>query len=150
LTSFIGGLFRNHFEQPPAHPEMPAEIASNVVVQVLDVISHHKLDPKAQPLEPLTYILFGQGDELLLEHMINRPPDFAHDVGVGVRGVAFSDDQLRNGVEITFPDRPNNDRNKIQEGENVAAVAHSDNQQIPIEIAAEVELYFETNDLKEG
>ncbi len=150
LKSFVGSLFRNHFEQPSAHPEMPDEIASNVVVEVLDVISHHKLNPEAGPLEPLTYILFGQGEELLLEHMINRPPDFAHDLVVDVRGVTFSDDQLRNGVEITVPDRPNNHRNKIQEGENVSAITHPDGQQIPIEITAKVELYFETNDLKEG
>ena len=150
LTSFVGSLFRNHFEQPPAHPETPEEIASNVVVEVLDVMNHRRLNPTAQPLEPLTYILFGQGEELLLEHVINRPPDFAHNLLVDVRGAAFTDDQLRNGVEIAVPDRPNNDRNRIQEGENVSAIAHPDGQEIPIQIAAEVDLYFETNDLKEA
>lgn len=150
LKSFVGSLFRNHFEQPPAHPETPVEIASNVVVEVIDVINHRKLDPEAQPLESLRYILFGQGEELLLEHVINRPPDFAHNLVVDVRGADFSDDQLRSGVEITVPGRPNSHRTKIQEGENIAALAHLDGQQVPVEVATHVELYFETNDLSEG
>src|SRR5918997_658451 len=49
--SFVGSLVRNHFEQPPAHPEEPVEIASDVVVEVINVVHQHKFDPKAEPLE---------------------------------------------------------------------------------------------------
>jgi hypothetical protein len=150
LKSFVGSLFRNHFEQPPAHPEESVEIASDVVVQVIDVVHQHKFDPGAQPLEPLRYILFGKGEERLMEHRINKAPDFAHDLAVHVQGHAFSDDQLRHGVDVTVIGRPNNHRNKIQEGEKVPAIARLDGQELPIEIDATVELYFETDDLKDA
>jgi hypothetical protein len=146
----VGSLVRNHFEQPPAHPEEPVEIASDVVVEVINVVHQHKFDPKAEPLEHLTYILFGKGEERFLEHSITRPPDFHQDLSVDLHGGDFSDDQLRSGVEVAITGRPNNPGSKVQEGEKVAVVAHLDGQKVPVEINAKVELYFETNDLKEA
>ncbi len=149
LKSFVGSLVRNHFEQPPAHPEEPVEIASDIVVDVINVIYHHKFDPRAQPLEHLRYILFGKGSERFLAHQINCPPnEFDHLLSVDVQGHDFSDDQLRHGVEVTVTGRPNKPSNKVKERENVAAIARLDGQEVRVEINAKVELYFEIDDLK--
>jgi hypothetical protein len=85
-----------------------------------------------------------------MEHRIHQAPDFAHELAVHIRGHDFSDDQLRRGVEVTVTGRPNNHINKIQEGEKVPAVARLDGQELPIEIDATAELYFETDDLREA
>lgn len=144
--SFVGSLVRNHFEQPPAHPEESEEIASEVVVEVINVIYHHELDRRAQRLEHLTYMLFGKGSERFLAHRISSPPDFDHLQLVDVQGRDFSDDQLRHGVEITVTGRLNEPSNKVQERETVAAIARVDGQEVPVEIDAKDELYFDTND----
>jgi hypothetical protein len=73
-TSFTGSLVRNHFEQPPAHPDPPAEIATDVTVGVRRVVHHRKFDPQDVELEHLTYLLFGKGTELFLAHRITRSP----------------------------------------------------------------------------
>jgi len=154
LKSFVGSLVRNHFERPPAHPERPVEIASEVVAQVVDVVYYHKFDPHDQPLDNLRYILFGKGSEKFLAHQIIGPfqrtnhAEFDQLVSVDVRGFDFSDEQLRHGVVLTFADRPNEPGNKIREREKVAAVGQLAGHEVPVDIDVKVELYFETSDLK--
>lgn len=152
LKSFVGSLVRNHFERPPAHPEQPVEIASDVVVQVVDVIYYHKFDPHDHPLESLQYVLFGKGPEKYLAHRIVGPfkrtshAEFDQLISVDVQGQDFSDDQLRQGVELTLTGRPNEPGSKVKEREVVTAVAHLAGQEVSIDVDAKVELYFETSD----
>lgn len=152
-TSFAGSLFRNHFEQPPAHPETPVEIASDVIVDVVDVVFHHRFGPDDRQPEQLTYILFGKGPERFLAHRITGPflttsrQEFDHLLTVGVEGLEVSDEQLRHGVEVTVAARPDEPGTKLMEQERVAALAAVNGQPVPIEIETRAELYFETNDL---
>lgn len=146
-TSFRGTLVRNHFEQPPAHPEEPAEIASGVDARVVDVVHHQRFLPDARPPEQLTYLLFGKGDEKFVAHLVTRPPDFDQLVSVEVTGNSFSDEQLLRGIEVTVQDRPNESTKRMQAGEKEGAVATVEGVRVPVEIDAKVELYFETSDL---
>lgn len=150
LKAFVGSLVRNHFEQPAAHPEQPVEIASDVVVEIINVVHQHKFDPRAQRPEHLKYVLFGKGKERFLGHLISRPPDFDQLLSVDFAGQGFSDDQLRSGVEFTVTGRRDQPGDRVQEQETVTAVAHLDSQEVPVEINARAELYFETNDLKQA
>jgi hypothetical protein len=53
--------------------------------------------------------------------------------------------------EKSWPCRaPGQSHRQIQEGEQVGAVARLDGQEVPIEIDAKVELYFDTDDLKKA
>ena len=101
LTSFAGSLIRNHFEEPEAHPGKPEEIASNVDVEVLDVVHHHKLEANGVRPDKLGYVLFGKGDERFLAHLIHRKPDFDQLISVSVAGAAPTDDQLLEGIDVT-------------------------------------------------
>ena len=146
LRTFTGALVRNHFEEPPAHPEKAVEIASDVVVDVVTVVHQHKFDPHGEVPEHLTYLLFGKGTELFLAHRITRAPDFDQLVMVVIKGVDVSDDLLRHGVDITVTGRPNAHGDRIREGETVTANARIDGREVPVEIDAEVEVYDETHD----
>jgi hypothetical protein len=145
-TSFSGTLFRHHFEQPPAHPEEPVEIASDVTVDVLDVVHHRRFDPQAPGLDHLPYLLFGKGQELFLAHRVTRPPDFDQLLEVTIRGTDITADMLRGTVEITLPGRPNTHTDRIMEGEKTAARARIGGQDVPVELDAGLELYVDTND----
>ncbi|MGA5040004.1 hypothetical protein ACPCA8_23530 [Streptomyces capoamus] len=151
--SFTGSLFRNHFEQPPAHPETPFEISSDVTVDVIDVIVHNRFTPDARQPEELTYILFGQGQERFLAHRITGPfkptnrQEFDHLLAVDLQGPQMSDGQLRHGVEVTVTGRSNEPGAKLKETEKVAAVAMVDGRNVPVEIDVRSEEYFETDDL---
>ncbi|MET7900722.1 hypothetical protein ABZS86_04325 [Streptomyces sp. NPDC005355] len=152
-TSFSGSLFRNHFEQPPAHPEPPFEVASDVVVDVSGVVYHHTFAPEDQQSEQLTYILFGEGLERFLAHRITGPfrpesrQEFDHLLAIGVRGQEGVDEQLRSGAEVTVTGRPNEPDTRLREREKVAAVAVLDGREIPVEIDVRADLYFDTADL---
>ncbi len=147
-TSFRGTLVRNHFEQPPAHPEPAVEVASDVVVKVLDVVHQHRFDPDAPPLEHLTYLLFGKGRERFLAHLVTRPPDFDHLISVDVTRHEFTDDDLLTGIEVVLDGRPNKPGERLAEGEKAEAVAMIHGKQVAVQVEVGVELYFETNDLK--
>jgi hypothetical protein len=145
-TSFTGSLVRNHFEQPPAHPDEPVEIATDVRVDVLGVVHHRKFDPHDEELEHLMYLLFGKGPELLLAHRITRSPDFDQLLRVALPGTSITAETLRRAIEITVPGRPNTHDDRITEGRQVTARARIDGQDVPVEIIAGPELYVDTND----
>jgi hypothetical protein len=149
-TSFTGSLVRNHFERPPAHPDPPTEIATDVTVEVLRVLHHRKFDPQDAGLEHLTYLLFGKGTELFLAHRITRSPDhspaFDQLLKIELSGTTITSEMLRRAVEITIPGRPNTHGNRITEGQQVTGRAHIEGQDVQVEIGARLELYVETND----
>ncbi|MDX2530915.1 hypothetical protein [Streptomyces europaeiscabiei] len=152
-TSFTGSLFRNHFEQPEAHPEMPVEIASGVVVEVANVVNHHKFTAADQQPEELTYLLFGKGPERFLAHWITGPfqptsrQEFDHLMTADVQGLEVSDDQLRHGIKVTVTGRPDEPAGKLRERERAAAVAAVNGGQVTVEVEAATELYFESGEL---
>ncbi len=148
-TSFKGSLVRNHFEEPPAHPEPAEEIASDVTVEVLDIVHARRFDTQGGRPEHIEYLLFGRGKERFAAHFISgTAPDFDQLLAVEVKGHDFSDDDLRQAVVLTVPDRRDDPAERVQEGEkDVACTALIDGQEIPLQLDAKVELYFDTADL---
>jgi hypothetical protein len=147
-SSFTGTLFRNHFEQPEAHPEAPVPIADGVVVNVVAVVHAHRLDPDAAAPGQLEYVLFGKGENRFVAHLITRPPDFDQLMSVAIEGRPFSDEELRHGIALTLPDRPNGHSDRLTERENVAGVVRANGSDEEIQLTGVAELYVETNDLK--
>ncbi len=115
---------------------------------MLDIVHEHRFDPDASPLEHLTYLLFGEGEERFAAHLVTRPPDFDHLLSVDVAGERLTDAQLRRGIELTFADRANEPGQRLGEGERVRAVAVVDGERVPIDVEGVRELYFETHDLE--
>jgi hypothetical protein len=66
----------------------------------------------------LRYLCFGERDAAFLAHLITAPPDFDQilfaDIG-SLSGV--SDEDLRAGVIVTAPDRPDDVKMRLQDGE---------------------------------
>jgi hypothetical protein len=145
--SFEGTLFRNHFEEPPAHPEPRVEIADAVPVEVVTVVHSHKFDPNAVSPERAQYLLFGRGRELFAAHVVSNPPDFDQLLSVEIEGRDFTDDDLQGGsVMLTVPDRANEFAERLKAGQRVTCIA-ADGE---IQLTVNAELYVETNDLKEA
>ena len=155
-SSFNGTIFRNHFERPnKAHPEAPPRARlADAVVNIVNV-SHFRelqLEPLADPLPQLQYLLFGKGQELFLAHLINRPPDFDQVSSAKVTGHDFTDEELRRGVVVTFPGRANSIPMRLKEGEKVRgkaqAVGLGGSVTFDVEVETDVEFYFEAGELR--
>ena len=155
--SFGGIPFRGHFERggqplPVTTAGQPAAGKPPPVgVNVAWVVHFRKFDPDADQLPQLEYLLFGKGEERFLAHLITRPPDFDQILSVKVAGHAFTDEELRQGVPVTFPGRANAPKARIKESEKVSGripiAGEKGPETLELQLEAGVEFYFETGDL---
>lgn len=137
--SFRATVFRGHFERGGT------SILENVEVNVERVVHFRRF-------EPLAYLLFGDGEEHFLAHLITKPPDFDQVLSVQVTGHQFSPEALARGVRVTTPDRVNSLANRLRENERVAAHAHLDgpdrHEMVEIQVDVGREFYFEEGELR--
>ena len=157
-SSFKGGIYRGHFETFHEHekaesdPPEPIPGLENVVAHVTNVVIFRKFNVH-QILPQLEYFLFGKARELFLSHVITRPTDFDQVLGVQVEDHQFTDDELRQGLLVTFPGRENSVDNKIQEQEQVTGQMQVPAQRpdgphsLAVQLKAGTQFYFETDDL---
>jgi len=159
-SSFIGHIWRDHFESSPPMRHFvprgaPVQGLDNVVVHVAPPVLFRKFNLHAPALPQLEYFLFGKAQELFLAHAITRPPDFDQILGVQViGGPQFTDDELRRGLLVTFPERANSEAQKINEHEQVMGQIQIPAQRpdgprsLAVQVTAGTEFYFETGDLE--
>ena len=139
-TSFKGTIFRGHFERGGK------KIIENVEVNVTRVVHFRRF-------EPLTYMLFGKGQELFLAHLITKPPDFDQVLTVErVSGRLLADEELQHGVLVRFPGTTNTIANRLKPGQTVEGEVHIDgdhtHESAAIELRTGVELCFEEGELR--
>ena len=149
--SFQGEVVRHHFER---REPKPVSVGSGVTVTVTNVVYFQKFNPDAEQPDRLRYLLFGKGQELFLAHVITSPPDFDQILSTKIPDHQFTDEELRHGVQIVFPDRANSFDERLQEGERVAGRAKlaGDGAAGTLELQVEVgvEFYCEANELAEA
>ena len=152
-ASFDGTIWRNHFEDHPVtHPGERHRIG-DAVANVERVIRFQKFMPQVTESSLLSYVLFGQGQELFLAHVITRPPDFDQVLSVRIDDLRLSAEEMSQGVAVTIPDRTNSVANRVQEGERLvgkvqrADSTHGDVIELQLEVGTEY--YIETEDLAE-
>jgi hypothetical protein len=150
LKSIGGNIYRGHFERfPTQEAKDKARILHGVTANIANVVHAHKFPPDAKPLDTLQYILFGKGRELILAHLITKPPDFDQLLSVQIAGHQPTDEELRRGIPVTVAGRSNSSKERIQEGKNqkISATIQVAGQNIPVQITPEVQFYFEENEL---
>lgn len=145
LQSFRGTVFEGHFERGGT------PILRDIQVQVQKVVYFREFEPDAASLPALKYLLFGQGAELFLAHVITRPPDFDQVLSVQVSGQEFPAEVLRAGLPIVFPGRPNTVEDRLRAGEQITGQIEIAGERgletVKVEIEAGTEFYFEAGEL---
>lgn len=158
LKTFRGNtVYRGHLEResepiigfklpPPNEP--PA--AGVFDVNVRKVVHFHKFIPGAVKPTQLQYILFGKGPETFLAHFIARPPDFDQIVSVKLTGPMFSDDQLSNGIKVSFPGTLNTAKTRIKEKQKASGLFQLSETggSRPVQVEVVREFYFEEGELR--
>jgi hypothetical protein len=146
LRSFNAkAIFRGHLEREDGVP-----ILQDVEVSVKRVVHFRKFDPQAQKAPQLEYLLFGQGQELFLAHVITAPPDFDQLLAVKVTDHEFPNEELAKGVPVAFPGTTNAPASRLREKQRVAGEMKVDNAPTPKTIQIEInrEFYFEEGELQ--
>lgn len=153
-SSFKGDIWRGHFETFHEHEKggEPVPGLESVTAHVTNAVIFRKFNIH-QTLPQLEYFLFGKARELFLAHVITDPPDFDQVLGVQVNGHQFTDDELRQGILVSFPGRENSVDQKIQEQEQVTGQVQVPAQRpdgphsLAVQLKAGTQFYFETDDL---
>lgn len=137
-------IFRGHLERNDR-----VSILQDVEVIVRRVSHFREFDPKAQKSPQLEYLLFGNGQELFLAHLITAPPDFDQILAVKVTDEEFTNEQLAKGIPVVFPGTTNAAASRLREKQRVAGEMKVDTAPAPKKIQVEVnrELYFEEGEL---
>lgn len=107
-------LFRNHFERSDRH-----SITRDADLTIDRVIYFAELDPNAQPADTLAYLLFGQGDERFMAHLLSGPPDFDQILEVAAEDDALPEERVEQGLFVVFDGRLNRVEGRLLAGDEV-------------------------------
>jgi hypothetical protein len=145
-TTFVGPLFRGHYERRQTNPQ---KIVSGVTVHVKNVIFGRRFIQDAQQPKNLEYILFGRGGDVFVAHAITSPPDFDQLIQVTL-DQNIVDDELLKGHSVTIPSRSNNAKERISTSNGtVEGIVHFGEGTSTVNITPGVEFYFEEGELAE-
>lgn len=143
---FKARLIRGHLERGGTE----VSGLSRLEVKIKRVIYAEELDGTRTKPDNLTYILFGRPEELFLAHLIAAPPpDFDQIISVKVDGHKLTEQELKQGVEVVFLDRPNTVAGRFKEKENSKARGHvtGAHQFLNLNVEGLTEFYFEEGEL---
>ena len=107
--SFRADVYRGHFERP-GHER----ILEGVKVTLRRQVHWHPFRNSHERPEPLTYLLFGQGDELFLAHWISLAPSYDQVVSVAPSKPLG---EIPEGSQLVLPKRSDGDA--LRAGESV-------------------------------
>lgn len=152
LTSFMGTIWRGHFEEGHFEPK-GQPIIEGVRAQVTRSLHFQKLDMSAKTGALLEYWLLGKEKELYMAHVLTGPPDFDQVIRVEVTGHTFTDAALLKAVRVGTESQ-NVAESRLVPFEHVLVSGEAqisrltDVPSVPVQIRAESEAYFETRDLQ--
>jgi hypothetical protein len=145
-SSFKARLIRGHLER--GGTDVPG--LSSIDVKIKRVIYAEELDGTRTKPDKLTYTLFGRPDELFMAHQVAAPPpDFDQIISVKVDGHNLTEQELKQGVQVVFLDRPNTVGGRFKEKEKSKAQGHvtGAHQFLNLDVEGLTEFYFEEGEL---
>jgi hypothetical protein len=147
LHQFKGDIYRGHLEKLQ---KGETKILSGVNVTVQRVVYFQQFDPLAKRSSQLEYLLFGNGGELFLTHLIVAAPDFDQVLAVTVTGRSFNDEELAKGIKVAFAKTTNSPATRLKEGKQAEGSLSMANASSPQKIQVKVnrEFYFEEGELR--
>lgn len=148
LTSLVGTLFRDQFEQLGEDEVKDHLVARNVTAKVTRVIVRRKLIPFGKRPVRLEYVLFGKQHELYLAHPINLPPDFDQIIAVKSVGRELTDADLAPGLPLAMPGTKDSAESRVRGDAKAQAEISIGGTPQPVALALGVEVYFSDNDFK--
>lgn len=101
-SSFLADVFRG----VPEDPNTATPIIHNVQVRIVRVVYFHAFDNLIGQPPLLTYVLYGEGPEAHLSHLMIREPDYQQCIGVAYPPKWLSPAKLESGVTVNFPSLP--------------------------------------------
>jgi len=135
LRQLSGTIFRGHLEKggESIFKDVTARVRVVYFKEFILKATASTAKARPAPIGNLQYILFGAGSELFLAHLITKPPDFDQILPVTIPGQTFflpsaepSNEKLRSGVVISFPQISNTISRRLRPGLRVGSMSEKD------------------------
>src|SRR6266568_4773510 len=154
----IYGDFAAHFGTSTIYTFKPEPFSideldpsGDVSADIEQIVHFRRFSPDAgNARDHLRYICFGGRDLAFLAHVITAPPDFDQILAVQAGTLnGVSDDNLRAGLIVRVPDRPDDVTTRLQETQTITAQVQDQGADTggSIGLTAGREIYLETGDL---
>jgi hypothetical protein len=107
----ITTLPQSSFEYYPTDPEGVLDgkevpgLEENIPVRIDKVIHFHRFETEADYPEGLTYIVYGDADDVFIDHFINRAPSFHSVAKLKTRPDFFKEDSFGGVVKLSIPSK---------------------------------------------
>jgi hypothetical protein len=135
-------LFRGHLERPGNEV-----IAEKFTVFVRRVVYANRLPAASRPAA-LTYVIFGNLNELFAAHFITQPPDFDQVSGIQLEA-PLTAEELKQDLVLRISGRANTADARIRAGERIAATLQvGQNASREVRLLAQTEFYYEEGELR--
>jgi hypothetical protein len=102
IKTFNADIFEGQYERPLTKPKL---IASDVTVNIKQVLYFQPFEPAAKLSSNIQYLLFGNSKEQYVAHKLTRPNDYDQILSVKTP-LNLKDSELSKAVILTFPNRP--------------------------------------------
>jgi hypothetical protein len=145
MSFFTATIFRGHLEREGS-AKVPG--LETVRINIARVVHAHKFDPAQAKQDALEYLIVGKGSERFLAHTIVAPPDFDQILSIAAINPNLADDDLRQDIRITVPDRKNASSLRLREGDRVQALLTVGSKApASVQLLVGAEIYFEEGEL---
>lgn len=144
--SFQADVFLGHFERP-GHKR----ILQDVKVTLQRQVHWHPFRNSHERPEPLTYLLFGKGNELFLAHWISLAPNFDQIVSVTPSKPLG---EIPEGAQLVLTKRSDGDALKAGESVSGMMISERGPEQpfavTPVDLKVDSVIYLEKGELEEN
>lgn len=123
LPFLSGTIYRGNFEDKANSAPVPG--FENVRLVATSLIYAAPLNTQPDTADPLSYFLWGSGDETYLVHEVTGKPGFDQIIKVKLSGTDIDSRDLAAGLKITFPQNQNGTKNRLHPGAEIAVTLPS-------------------------
>ncbi len=145
VTTFPAIVYRDYVGDTPA-----TQIIAQATVYIDDVVRCHHFNTDIPRPQHLTYVLFGDGQEVHLDHYIAQDPDYQHLLTLPEVPNWLSVSQLQAGVDVSFIDvssTPIPCQNPLAEERYQVLFQGLPNTENPLHVGAHATVWFSTGNM---
>ncbi len=135
LDKIEGTLYKGNFEAEGAQP-----LQEGVTAKIEHILHSHHLSQDQQGPQDLEYLLYGDRQDAYLVHPIHGNAGFDQVLSVDCRQVNATDQELKDGILIRLPGRPNEVHSRLVEGTPEVGAVEADGDAVRLEVKKELSI----------
>ena len=135
LDKIEGTLYEGNFEAEGSRP-----LQQGVTAKIEHILHSHHLSQDTEGPKDLEYLLYGDRQDAYLVHPISGNAGFDQILSVDCQQVTATDQELKDGILISLPGRPNDVKSRLVENSPEVAAVESDGDAVRLSVKKELSI----------